>query len=485
MKGRLVAISAIVLIARLGSAENLTETSLDKANAVIAAAVEVYGGAEKLQALDEIRVASETRNYATNQSLRPGPPWDTNSSSDVDAVRLSDESLLAYSSGNGGGFQFEAATLMTGDTQLQMDLRAGSATRIGNPSFATAAGPFMRVSPTLLLRELSTRQNTSHYLGESNIEGRAHDAISLVMRSGPAITLYVDQETHLVTRSERIIPAFGLIEYRFGDYRDVDGVLFNHSFDLYVNDQANMERVMTDVQLTTDFDSYAKQASKLNVLEAPDLPPMQFKEIEDKVYLAGGNNLYALFVDMGDYLIAAGATANADARIKAMREKFPVKPLRYALITHHHNDHLAGVQAYVDAGATLLVADEHLEVVSASIEADIAERIVAIKKNYRLTSESMSFEARNIGPTAHTNQLLVAYVPSAQLVFEADHFSLPADGRVPPAVESTKTFAKALSRSGLKVRSIASAHSGRIGSLDELKKAVKTKPPKRKESFSF
>lgn len=485
MKRRFTAVIAIVLIARLGSAENLTETSIEKANAVINAAIEAYGGMESLQALDEVRVASKTKTFAANQSLRPGPPWDENHSSDLDAIKFSEQSLLSYSSGNGGGFDFEGGILLTGNTQLQMDVRGGSATRIADPDYATSAGPFIRVSPPLLLRELTTRENTSHYLGEVDIEDRAHDAISLVMQSGPAITLYVDKETHLVTRSERFAPFFGLIEYRFGDYRPVDGILFNHSFDLYVNDEHNMARVMTDVELGTDFSAYAKQASELSILETPDLPPMQFEEIEDNVYLAGGSNLYALFVDMGDYLIAAGATQNADARIQAMREKFPDKPLRYALITHHHNDHLAGVQAYLDVGATLLVADEHVDVVSALVESDIADRIVSVKKNYRLTSESMSFEARNIGPTAHTNQLLVAYVPAARLVFEADHFSLPADGRVPRAVESTKTFAKALSRSGLKVRSIVSAHSARIGTMDELKKAVKTKAPKNKASISF
>ena len=42
-------------------------------------------------------------------------------------------------------------------------------------------------------------------------------------------------------------------------------------------------------------------------------------------------------------------------------------------------------------------------------------------------------EILDIGPTAHTEHLLVAYLPEEGTLFEADHFALPASGPIPPA----------------------------------------------------
>ena len=49
------------------------------------------------------------------------------------------------------------------------------------------------------------------------------DVITLVMEVGPALALYVDQETHMLTRMERVLPPSGQIECSFLDYAMVDG----------------------------------------------------------------------------------------------------------------------------------------------------------------------------------------------------------------------------------------------------------------------
>ena len=84
------------------------------------------------------------------------------------------------------------------------------------------------------------RRNTSHWLGETEFDGRAHDVITLVMEVGPALSLYFDRETHLLSRSERVLPPFGQIDYRFSNYEAIDGVPFEGSFKLYANDQPNI-----------------------------------------------------------------------------------------------------------------------------------------------------------------------------------------------------------------------------------------------------
>lgn len=475
----------LTILSAAASAQNLTEASLEKARTVLERAAEAYGGADKLSALQSVESTYVTTTHAANQSLTPGAPWDKGQLEGLEAVDVGGERMFRYAIGEGGGFEFENARLIQDGKDTQANFRAGRATKQDAPEFVQAAGPTLRVTPTMLLKEMLERPNTIHHLGEQLINDVGHDALVLVMQSGPAITLYVSQDSGLITRSERFLPGFGQVEYRFDDYRPVDGVMFNYVFDLYVNNEPSLERRIERISTEVDFDAYTGVISAVEVREVPTLPPMIFKEIADNVYLAGGNGTYGLFVDMGDFLIATGATGGAAARIEALREKMPDKPIRYALVTHHHNDHLAGVSAYVAEGAKLLVADSHAEVVTETAGSDYRDQIISISRAHGIKSETMKFEAHVVGPTAHTEQLLLAYVPSAKLIFEADHFSLPADGSLVPAVSSAKTFAKALAKSKLDVESIASAHSPRIGTAKELKETVRMKPVNKERAIAF
>ena len=64
------------------------------------------------------------------------------------------------------------------------------------------------------------------------------------------------------------------------------------------------------------------------------------------------------------------------------------------------------------------------------------------------------------------------WLPEEGILFEADHFALPANGSIPPAVSSTKTFAGALIEHGIDPEKMLSAHSPRIGTMKDLQAAL-------------
>jgi hypothetical protein len=65
------------------------------------------------------------------------------------------------------------------------------------------------------------------------VEGRPAHRLRLTLRDGFASEVFIDTETYLVAASRQAAPihAFGrevTSESRFGDYREVAGVLFSH-----------------------------------------------------------------------------------------------------------------------------------------------------------------------------------------------------------------------------------------------------------------
>ncbi len=474
MKALLSLILATTFVSSLACAENFSLANTNKATRIIAAAVEAHGGPALLNDLHTLIVESETVSYSVDQSLGTQPPWDRNDSSSVDVIDLDESVYLNVTQGSGGGYQNHTATIINGRRSHQLDYRAGTAARIAEPDFATASGPFVRVTPALLIRRLNERAANAHYLGETDVGGVTYEVVGFSMTVGPAISLYFHKQTHLLHRSERVLPGFGLVEYEFIDYEDANGVPFNQAFKLYLNGEENIERSIRSMKVNASIDEYLEVDAALLSIPAIEPDPLARQEIVEGVWLIGGSGTYAMFVDMGEYIFAAGGTAGIAARIELLREVVGDKPLKYSMMTHHHFDHVLGVAVYESEGATVVGSASHEKIIRGAAKHGDTLNFEAVTDSMTLETSSRRVDVLDLGATAHTEHLLVAYLPEEGILFEADHFSMPRVGPVPPAQMPTRTFAEALARKDLKVTKILSAHSPRAGTMEDLHTALGT-----------
>jgi glyoxylase-like metal-dependent hydrolase (beta-lactamase superfamily II) len=160
------------------------------------------------------------------------------------------------------------------------------------------------------------------------------------------------------------------------------------------------------------------------------------------------------------------------AKIALMREAVGDKPIRYGMLTHHHSDHTMGITAYEDEGATLIASAAHEKVVREAAQDGDKLKVKTVDDRMVLEDGGRRVEIIDIGPTAHTEHLLVAYLPEEELIFEADHFTMPATGPAAPANRGASTFAEALARQDIKISRIATAHSARVATMDDLARAL-------------
>ena len=461
-----------ILASSLVCAENLTEHNSAKARAIIDAAVAAYGGEEGIGSLDTLFIEWESLNYSVDQSRGTEPPWDKNESRGFSAIDISDSIFVTQATNAGGGFETHNGTIINGDDSVQLDFRAGTVAKIAEPDFATTSGPFVRVTPALLVRTLQDRAANAYYLGAAEVDGETYDVVGFSMTVGPAISLYFDQEDHLLRRSERLFPGAGLVQYEFLDYETVAGIPFNRTFKLFLNGDPNIERRNLETRVNQALGHLMAVDANLQSIPAVEPDPLSRQEIADGIWLIGGTGTYAMFVDMGDYIFAAGGTAGIPDRIESLREVVGDKPVKYAMLTHHHFDHVMGVSAYQAEGSTLIASAAHEKIARRAADDGEALRLKAVTDRMTLEGKTRSVEIIDIGPTAHTEHLLVAYLPDEGILFEADHFALPRVGPIPPAVTSTQTFAEALGREELGVKLILSAHSPRAATMDDLRVAL-------------
>ena len=449
-------------------------TAVNTANAVIDEVIEAYGGQEAIDGLNSVARKSRFTTWATNQSLKPGPPWDEGTQFNFAAIDFENQTFVGKQEGAQGGFEFSNVQVVQGEEGWNIDHRAKTVTAQANPNFDNNSGPFIRVTAPLLVKQLSERRHTSHWLGEVEVDGRPQDIVTLVMEVGPALSLYFDRETRMLTRSERVLPPFGQVDYRFADYRDVDGIPFAHEFKLYANGQPNLYIDYEMIEVNQPVATYAALPEGYATIEGGAQPTeVAVNEFEEGVFLVGANGTYALFVEMDDHVVAVGGTAGIEERIAKLRETGIDKPIEFAVLTHHHNDHLVGVRAWEAEGATVYTVAENEEVVRANAEDGEALNLAFVDDRHVFEAGDRRVELIDIGPTPHVEHLLVAYLPGPGILFEADHFPNPIHGIMPPAQPVTQALAVAIERHGLDVETIVGAHSPRVASAADLQESVR------------
>ena len=147
--------------------------------------------------------------------------------------------------------------------------------------------------------------------------------------------------------------------------------------------------------------------------------------------------------------------ARSLAIIAEAKKVIPNKPIRYAILSHHHFDHSSGLPAVVAEGATIVTHDVNKAffVKALSAPRTLAPDVMSKSGKKPMVEGRRSTSAccrTTRGPSRsivikglpHADGMLVVYLPKEKILAYADMFNLPpADNPVPnPPVVGTQVF---------------------------------------------
>jgi glyoxylase-like metal-dependent hydrolase (beta-lactamase superfamily II) len=319
---------------------------------------------------------------------------------------------------------------------------------------------------------------------------------------GPPLVrnLFFDARTGLLARLESVTPdsfaGDAIQEVVFADYRRFGPVMIPGRRTQRVAGEVIVDHRYGDVRVNSrPGDSVFAPPGGLKELAQTPGPPQteRFSAVAPGVHLlenaAPGYNM--LVAEIGDHLVVVDAPNNStvtERAIATIKRNLPGKAIRYVVPTHHHSDHAGGMRAFIAEGATIVTTPGNAAlfrrmaaVTSHTLRQDALSRaprapnIETFTGRRVFTDGTRSLELRDIGPGPHAQELLVAYVPSAGVVFQGDLLNAGNDGSLQPGNEATAHFAQWLDRSGLDVRTILGVHSP-ARSREELRRAVEMMP---------
>jgi glyoxylase-like metal-dependent hydrolase (beta-lactamase superfamily II) len=187
-----------------------------------------------------------------------------------------------------------------------------------------------------------------------------------------------------------------------------------------------IRREFIGVYLDSENASYDTRASQ----------GLRFQQLAPGVFHVVGGTHNSLLVEMSDHLVVVDAPVSDAQSLWVLNEaqrRFPGKPVRWLVLTHHHMDHAGGLRAYLAQGATLVVGEgsrAHFRRVLASPvqrnpdmkPADFSQvPIMEVPESHLITdARGRQVTVYAVQKNPHARGMLIAYVPEARLGFVAD-----------------------------------------------------------------
>jgi glyoxylase-like metal-dependent hydrolase (beta-lactamase superfamily II) len=474
-------------------------------NQLVNDAVKAQGGADALRALKSLTIKGETKNYEPGQSKAAGgePKFveDTKFTTTWDLAkgmaRIEWDRDHRYPDPVAQIKFTETVQPALGFVTTGQGSQAMSGVRL-----ATHLRELNRSSPTLLLKAMDNAKDV-HAVGNQRVGKTSLRAVSFT-DGGTQFIIAFDPKTRLPaavrTMDDDNIYGDSTFDLVLGDWKDVGGVKIAHSLSYQVNGVEVSKVTLKDVAANPAIpaDAFAVPDAVKSAAKAPatkDVPYQwvfrrllmsRFVDSDAVIYPPGGSlklvelapnvqhvqgaGANNLVVAMKDHLVMFDAPygeLQSRMAIDLAKAKYPGKPVKYLVLTHHHMDHAGGLRTYVAEGATIVVAAPtkahfdktlrrpHTVATDEQQKARKPLRIQEVKDQLTLKDDAGNeIRLYNI-PNPHAEGYILSHVVKDNIVYVTDLIS--PRGQI-DRTEGTLAVGAALKKNGITGSTIAGGH---------------------------
>jgi glyoxylase-like metal-dependent hydrolase (beta-lactamase superfamily II) len=354
-------------------------------------------------------------------------------------------------------------------------------------------------------------------LPDQTVNGKTYPAVQYKSDYGTFIVMF-DPATNLPARVRTpdwdATEGDSVYDAEFFDWRDVAGTkLPFHTF-YTLNGMTIADLTYRDVvanpQLPANaFDIPADQLAKAAKPADPRITPFhwairrQFSAFyfdSDTMYMDDGGKFTlvdigpnisetqggthnTVFIATDSYLIAMEAPNDDGQSIPSIalaKQRYPGKPIKYLVLSHHHVDHIGGMRQYAAEGATIVVGKgdgDYFRKVLARPEtlnwnapkAAFAPKVIEVNDKWTINDAGREVSFYVID-NPHAEDMMIGYLPDLKLGLVTDIWN-PG----PPVTASNPNLASVIhgvEKWGLKPTKFAGGH-GTVGDYAQAEKVVK------------
>jgi glyoxylase-like metal-dependent hydrolase (beta-lactamase superfamily II) len=536
MASSLRALRTTPLTALLALIASLSPAFAVDPSVLVARAIEKIGGAEKLSGITSLSTAASHRHWDPQETLEPdvgnrlGGESRFTLSEDFakdraryDWVRLRVAPMtrtFIYSEvlAEGVGYVLGEDNIVLSQQAKQTNppLHTMSASRV-----AANRRELHRMSPLLLL-EMQKHPERLSTLPDERIGNRKLAAISYKAADAEWIVLFGDDGLPDRIRTIDADGVWGDCNYDMvlSDWHLVGGVAFAFDRSFILNGREVQHIVVDEIvvnpvlgddlfripKVVSDNAAKQKAPERINYqwmlrranwgsfIDSDELafdPALVsgniWTEVKPGIWHITGGSHNTLVVEMKDYLVAFDAPiANEMSRltIAEAERRFPTKPFKYLVLTHHHMDHVNGARVFAAKGADLVFAAGNRSYFAAQMRAPNRIRndelwrkprevgMIEVNQKFTLADGTRQIDLYQID-NSHAKNMLIAVIPDADFGWAVDIWSPSRD--VPGALPSHRELVAGLRKLGVMPRLWAGGHGASAAPLEPLLEALEKK----------
>lgn len=328
-----------------------------------------------------------------------------------------------------------------------------------------------RASPWLLVKAMNDSKNVDT-AGMQKLGAQSMPAVSFT-DGGTTFIILFDRKTHLPaairTRDDDNIHGDSNYDLVLGDWKAVNGAQIAEALSYRIGDvevaKLSYREVSANPAIAADaftvpdsVKAAAKPVATSNVpyqwvlrrlfltrftdsdnVFFPNGGGLKLVELAPNIQHAQTGTANNLIIAMKDYLVIFDAPygeLQSHAAIEAAKAKYPGKPIKYIVLTHHHMDHTGGMRTYVAEGATVVVPtpdkayfEKDVKAAHTVVPDDLQKKprtpeIVEVKDEMTIKDDTTQIHLYFI-PNPHVVGMLIANVVSGStnLVYVTDLIS--------------------------------------------------------------
>jgi len=214
-----------------------------------------------------------------------------------------------------------------------------------------------------------------------------------------------------------------------------------------------------------------------------DVDSLRLDDIGPNVSQTQGGTHNTIFIATNNYLIAVEAPNDDGQAIQSIdmaKKRFPGKPIRYLILTHHHVDHVSGMRTYAAEGATIVVGKgdgDYFRKVLARPETlnrfapktAFTPKVIEVDGKWSVADGGREVDAYAV-ENPHAAGYVMVYVPDARLGIVSD---LYVPGAPVPSNAMVAALVKGVDKWGIKPERFAGGHGSTGPYADVVRAAQK------------
>jgi glyoxylase-like metal-dependent hydrolase (beta-lactamase superfamily II) len=268
------------------------------------------------------------------------------------------------------------------------------------------------------------------------------DLLDIVTSKDESLTLTVDATTHVPLAVSSISYDANLgdvvIETRFFDYQDLDGVKVPTRLVSTIDKYPLADIKIARNTVNAAPPDLAAPDSVKTAVAVPMSSAVTVEKVTDGIWLLGGAYHNSVLVEFSDHVELIEAPQN-DIRTLAFiakaRELSAGKPLTKVIVTHHHFDHSGGLRAAVSEGLTLVAHEtnktffedlarrKHTVVRDALALNPQPIHIETVGERAVVNDPMRQMEIYHVDGSAHADTIVMVYFPKEKILVQADLYN--------------------------------------------------------------